>query len=75
MNNGFRSAIASNGSMHLENQVGSLRYNLGNGSVDHILASSGNLTSVIKGDGSVDLEHTIGNMRFTLGKQGFEQLL
>ena len=75
MNNGFRSVIGSDGSMHLENQVGSLRYNLSNGSVDQILASSGNLTSVIKNNGSVDLEHTIRNMRFTLGKPDFEQLL
>lgn len=75
MNNGFRSVIGSDGSMHLENQVGSLRYDLSDGSVDHILASSGNFTSVIKNNGSIDFEHTIGNMRFTLGKPGFEHLL
>ena len=75
MNNGFRSVIGSDGSMHLENQVGSLRYDLSDGSVDQILSSSGGFTSVIKNNGSVNLEHTIGNMRFTLGKSGFEQLL
>lgn len=75
MNNGFRSIIGSDGSIHLENQVGSLRYDLTDGSVDQILSKSGAFTSISKSNGSIDLEHTIGNMRFTLGKSGFEQIL
>lgn len=75
MDNGFRSIIRSDGSIHLENQIGSLRYDLTDGSVDQILSKSGAFTSISKSNGSIDLEHTIGNMRFTLGKSGFEQIL
>lgn len=75
MDTGFRSVIRSDGSMHFEQQVGNMRFDLSDGSMTQVLGSFGDMQSVVRPNGSIGLEQTVGNMRFNLGQGNFDQLL
>lgn len=75
MDTGFRSVISSGGSMHFEQQVGNMRFDLSDGSMTQILGSFGDTQSVARPDGSIGIEQTVGNMRFNVDQGNFDQLL
>lgn len=75
MTDGFRNVMRSDGSMHLEHQVGSMRFDLSDGSVTQVISSAGGLRTVIRPDGSCGTEQTLGNMRLNLDRGDFDQLL
>lgn len=75
MDTGFRSVISSDGSVHVEQQVGNMRLDLSDGSMTQILSSFGDMQSVVRSDGSIGIEQTVGNMRFNVDQGNFDQLL
>lgn len=73
----FRSAIKPGGRLNLERDVGSMRFDLTDGTVTHRVMRSAPIQTVIRPDGSFGMEQTVGNMRFNLDKPscGFDQLI
>lgn len=74
MVNQFRNVMRSDGSMHLEQQMGTMRFDLSNGGMTQILSSVGNIQTVVRPDGSCGTEQTFGNLRFNLDRGEFDQL-
>ena len=75
MDTGFRSVIGSDGTTHLEHQIGTMRFDLATGRMTQILPSPGGMQSVIRPDGSFGLEQTVGNMRFSIDQGSYDLLL
>ncbi|HJA29784.1 MAG TPA: hypothetical protein IAA15_09510 [Candidatus Olsenella pullicola] len=75
MDTGFRSVIGSDGAMHLEHQVGTIRFDLASGQMTQVLPSPSGMRSVIRSNGSFGLEQTIGNMRFNIEQGSYDLLL
>lgn len=75
MDTGFRNVIKPDGSMHLEQQIGTMRFDLATGQMTQLVPSAGTMQNVIRPDGSCGLEQTVGNMRINLDKGDFDQLL
>ena len=75
MMGGLRNVIRPDGSVHLEHQVGTMRFDLADGSMTQVLPSAGGLQTVIRPDGSCGMEQTLGNMRLNLDRGDFDQLL
>lgn len=67
----FQSVFGSDGQIHLENQVGSQRFDLMTGEVKTVIPTAKNMSTVIGRDG-VETEIQLGQMRQTLGKSGFD---
>lgn len=67
----FQSVFGSDGQIHLENQVGSQRFDLMTGEVRTVIPTAKNMSTVIGRDG-VETEIQLGQMRQTLGKSGFD---
>lgn len=75
MDTGFRSVIRPDGTVHFEQQVGNMRFDLSDGSMTQVLGSFGDMQNVALPDGSIGIEQTVGNMRFNLDQGNFDQLL
>ena len=75
MDTGFRSVIGSDGAMHLEHQVGTMRFDLASGQMTQVLPSPSCMRSVIRPNGSFGLEQTIGTMRFNIEQGNYDLLL
>lgn len=75
MGTDFRSVIRSDGTMHFEQRVGNMRFDLSDGSMTQVLGSFGDMQNVARPDGSIGIEQTVGNMRFNLDQGSFDQLL
>ncbi len=75
MDTGFRSVIRPDGTVHFEQQVGNMRFDLSDGSMTQVLGSFGDMQSVVRPNGSIGLEQTAGNMRFSLDQGNVDQLL
>lgn len=75
MDTGFRSVIGSDGAMHLDHQVGTMRFDLASGQMTQVLPSPSGMRSVIRPNGSFGLEQTIGNMRFNIDQGNYDLLL
>ena len=75
MDTGFRNVIKPDGSMHLEQQIGTMRFDLATGQMTQLLPSAGTMQSVVRPDGSCGLEQTVGNMRFNIDQGSYDLLL
>ena len=75
MDTGFRSVIRPDGTVHFEQQVGNMRFDLSAGSMTQVLGSFGDMQSVVRPNGSIGLEQTAGNMRFNLDQGNVDQPL
>lgn len=69
----LQSVFGSDGQIHLENQVGSQRFDLTTGEVKTVTPTAGNMSAVFGKDG-VETEIQVGQMHQTLGKPGFDWL-
>ena len=68
-----QSVFGSDGQIHLENQVGSQRFNLTAGEVKTVIPTAENMSAVFGKDG-METKIQVGQMRQTLGKPGFDWL-
>lgn len=74
----MRYVMKPDGSMHMESDVGIMRFDLTNGSMSTVLgngATSNGMHSVFGQDGSVGTEWRSGSMRFTMGQSGFDFII
>lgn len=69
----FQSVFGSDGQIHLENQIGSQRFDLTAGEVKTVIPTAKNMSTVF-GKDSVETEIQVGQMRQTLDKPGFDWL-
>lgn len=69
----LQSVFGSDGQIHLENQIGSQRFDFTTGEVKTVIPTAGNMSAVF-GKDSVETEIKVGQMRQTLGKPGFDWL-
>lgn len=69
----LQSVFGSDGQIHLENQVGSQRFDLTTGEVKTVIPTAENMSAVFGKDG-VETEIQVGQMRQTPGKPGFDWL-
>lgn len=69
----FQSVFGSDGQIHLENQIGSQRFDLTAGEVKTVIPTAKNMSTVF-GKDSAETEIRVGQMRQTLGKPGFDWL-
>lgn len=69
----LQSVFGSDGQIHLENQVGSQRFDLTMCEVKTVIPTAENMSAVFGKDG-VETEIQVGQMRQTLGKPGFDRL-
>lgn len=69
----LQSVFGSDGQIHLENQVGSQRFDLTMGEVKTVILTAENMSAVFGKDG-VETETQVGQMRQTLGNPGFDWL-
>lgn len=67
----FQNVLGNDGQMHLENQVGNMRFDLTTGEMKTVIPSGGTINLVLGKDGA-QTEINSGHMRQTLGKPGFE---
>lgn len=70
-----RNVIGSDGRMHLENQVGNLRFDPTIGQTKAVIPTDSGMNLVMGQDGQTHAETQIGQMRQTIGKPGFDLLL
>lgn len=74
----MRYVMKPDGSMHMESDVGTMRFDLTNGSMSTVLGNgvtSNGMHSVFGQDGSVGTERRSGSMRFTMGQSGFDFII
>ena len=71
----FQNVISSDGRMHLENQVGNLRFDLTTGQTKTVIPTGPGMNLVMGRDGQTHTEMQIGQMRQTIGKSGCDWLL
>lgn len=70
----LRSVFKQDGSMHAEQEMCNMRFDLTDGSVTYKLSQFSNMQTVIRPDGSVNTEQMIGNTRFNLDTGEIDQL-
>ena len=63
----IRNVLKPDGTAHIEQQVGNMRYDLTTGQVDTVVPAAGSAASAI--------ELTTGSIRQDLGRPGFDTLL
>lgn len=71
----MRYVMKPDGSLHIESEVGSMRFDLTDGTTSTVMGNgvtSNGMHSVFGQDGSVSTEWQSGSMRFTLGQPGFD---
>lgn len=74
----MRYVMKPDGSMHMESDVGTMRFDLTDGSVSTVLGNgvtSNGIHSVFSQDSSASTEWQSGNMRFTMGQPGFDFII
>lgn len=74
----MRYVMKPDGSMHMESDVGTMRFDLTDGSVSNLLGNgvtSNGMHSVFGQDGSASTEWQSGSMRFTMGQPGFDFII
>lgn len=74
----MRYVMKPDGSMHMESDVGTMRFDLTDGSVSTLLGNgvtSNGMYSVFGQDGSASAEWQSGSMRFTMGQPGFDFII
>lgn len=71
---GLRNVFGADGSVHQEQQVGSMRLDLTNGRLSQVMGEPGGIQTVVGPDGSTHLEQVIGTMRINLTSGGVDTL-
>ena len=71
----FQNVIGSDGKMHIENQVGNLRFDLATGKTKTVIHTGPGMNMVMGPDGQMNTEMQVGQMRQTIGKPGFDWLI
>lgn len=66
--------IKPDGSMHFEQQIGNMRYDITSGEMKQVISSCGNMRTVV-GTNGIQNELQFGNLRQTMGNSGFDTLL
>ncbi len=77
--NALRNVFGSDGTMHTEQTIGNMRYDLTTGAASYTLGSGrvgslGRMQTVVRPDGSIGNEQTIGNMRYNLDTGSIDYL-
>ena len=67
--------LKPDGTVHIEQQVGNMRYDLTTGQVDTVVPGAGATNPVFGADGRPRAEPTTGGIRPGLGRPGFASLL
>ena len=67
--------LKPDGTMHIEQQVGNMRYDLTAGQVETVVPGAGATNLVFGADGRPHVELTTGSIRQDLGRPGFDTLL
>lgn len=62
----FRNVFKSDGSVHQEQRVGNMRFDLTTGKTSTVFGKSGGIQTVIGPDGQTHIEHQMGNTRFDI---------
>lgn len=71
----IRNVLKPDGTVHIEQQAGNMRYDLTTGQVETVVPGGGTTNLVFGADGRQRIELTTGNIRQNLGKPGFDTLL
>ncbi len=71
----IRNVLKPDGTVHIEQQVGNMRYDLTTGQVDTVVPGAGDPNLVFGADGRPHVELTTGSIRQGLGRPGFDTLL
>lgn len=67
--------LKPDGTVHIERQVGNMRYDLTTGHVDAVVPAAGATNLDFGADGRLHVELTAGGIRQDLGRPGFDTLL
>lgn len=67
--------LKPDGTVHIEQQVGNMRYDLATGHVDTVVSGAGATNLVFGAGGHLHVELTTGGIRQDLGRPGFDTLL
>lgn len=67
--------LKPDGTVHIEQQVGNMRYDLTTGQVETVVPGGGTTNLVFGADGRQHIELATGNIRQNLGRPGFDTLL
>lgn len=67
--------LKPDGTVHIEQQVGNMRYDLTTGHVDTVVFGAGATNPVFGADSRLHVELTTGGIRQDLGRPGFDTLL
>ena len=70
-----RNVLKPDGTAHIEQQVGNMRYDLTTRQVDAVVPGAGATNLVFGADGRPHVELTTGSIRQDLGRPGFDTLL
>lgn len=71
----IRNVLKPDGTVHIEQQVDNMRYDLTTGQVETVVPGGGITNLVFGADGRQHIELTTGNIRQNLGRPGFDTLL
>ena len=71
----IRNVLKPDGTAHIEQQVGNMRYDLTTRQVDTVVPGAGATNLVFGADGRPHVELTTGSIRQGLGRPGFDTLL
>lgn len=71
----IRNVLRPDGTVHIEQQVGNMRYDLTTGQVETVVPGAGATNLVLGADGRQHVELATGNIRQNLGRPGFDTLL
>ena len=71
----IRNVLKPDGTVHIEQQVGNMRYDLTTGQVDTVVPGADDPNLVFGADGPPHVELTTGSIRQGLGMPGFDTLL
>lgn len=73
----FRNVLKPDGRIHMEQEIGSMRFDLTDGALTQKVGRSDPIQPVIRPDGSYGMEQTVGTMRFNLDRpsSGFDQFI
>lgn len=71
----IRNVLKPDGTVHIEQQVGNMRYDLTTGQVETEVPGAGATNLIFGVDGRLHVELTTGSIRQDLGRPGFDTLL
>lgn len=71
----IRNVLKPDGTAHIEQQVGNMRYDLTTRQVDTVVSGAGATNLVFGADGRPHVELTTGSIRQDLGRPGLDTLL